>query len=406
MIRARSIGFTVLVAGILLSFIIYAALGLSGVVEIKKKSTLEGRSYEAVPTLSVKEVASGNAQTAFEGFVSDHFPQRDAIMLANAGLQRSLIEIANIPFSFAGYPTFFGSQYAYLPGGGPAVFEQPSRVKDASEQKLAKAAKTYASLIERHGDVTWAFCMPDRSSITQASPLHDLIADPADYDFYKSALLDKLPGDCVVDASFSDTETFYSEYFHTDHHWQIEGTLKAYAGIMEKFGKTPLDFGEPKVVFAGPFWGSNARSGLCADKCADVIRDVDCPADGLKLTVDGADKKLTYLCEGFRESPGSFKLSDPFAAAYAQWFHSAKDALIRLDNENVPSGSLLIVGDSYSNNMERLFAQSFHTVWHVDPRYDTIDVDDFIDENDVDCVLILLNESFIATDTVLDNLSK
>ena len=61
------------------------------------------------------------------------------------------------------------------------------------------------------------------------------------------------------------------------------------------------------------------------------------------------------------------------------------------------AGSILVIGDSYSNVMTRLLARSFKHVYDVDPRQYEGNLTEYIREKDVDyAVMILCNESLDA----------
>lgn len=402
--KVRSIAFAFATSAFLAGVIAYLALGAVGVLNVAEKSVLEGRAYEEVPDVTPMAVLKSDFQDALEAYLGDHVPNRDTVLLTNAKLDLTLISCANAPFGFAGYSTFYGSDHVYLPQY-EAVVEKPSTQSEKSDEKLKKATKTYRSFIERHESINWAFCMPDRSNTTLASPLHDLVSKPADYGYYRKGITDNLQDLCtVVDASYDDAESFFASYFHTDHHWQIEGALRAYGGIMEALGKTPLEFGAAETVFGGPFWGANARSGLCTEGRGDTVRDVTISQPNLRVWLGSEEKSRAFIDEGLGDDPDSFTLSDTFGSAYAQWFHHAEKEVITIENDSVESGTLLIVGDSFANDLDRVFAQSYHTVYHIDPRYDTVDIDEFIETHDIDDGLILLNQSFITSKDVMDSL--
>lgn len=91
--------------------------GLMGahLIPQRHRSNLEGRVYERRPQVSVAALADGSFQDSFERYVADGVPWRDVVVLANAAVQRSGISLASGLFGYPAYPTFFGSDYVYVP---------------------------------------------------------------------------------------------------------------------------------------------------------------------------------------------------------------------------------------------------------------------------------------------------
>jgi hypothetical protein len=68
---------------------------------------------------------------------------------------------------------------------------------------------------------------------------------------------------------------------------------------------------------------------------------------------------------------------------YASYFHN-DFAVIEITNEQAPSEeTLLIIGDSFTNSFERLFAEHYHTVYVIDPRYSE-SLDSFLVDHQID----------------------
>jgi hypothetical protein len=308
-------------------------------------------------------------------------------------LQHLGIASANTFFGYATYPTLFGSEYLEYPAYG-SIVEYPSSQRDVTPELLNRSLDAVNTAVSRHEDVNWRFALVDRSRNSATNPAHDLIAQHADYKYYRSGFLDKLPAGCpYVDLSYEDVDSYFANYFHTDHHWQISGALDGYAKIMTSFGKTPLDGMVAAQAMDDPFYGSEARSGLTTE-FSDTLMDIDRPAVQLSVTVDGKKKPMSWLNEGYSQDSADFHLEDTFANAYATWFHG--DAgYIHIRNE-AGEGSLLIVGDSFTNNIDYLFAYTYRDVHILDPRHYTGNIEGFLKKHPVDDALLLMGSNTLV----------
>ena len=364
------------------------------------KSVLEGRTYTAFPELKASSISNGSVQDALESYVADKVPMRDSVLLGNAAIQRTLIRIANAPVGYDVYPTFYGSDSLCF-DPYQAVIEMPLKKSSASAEHIEKMAKRFSSFMKRHEDKRFAFYFVERVSTSQASPAYDLVSDVADYAYYKTHLIDKLPASCFTfDGSYDDTEEFFKDHFTTDHHWQVEGAFNAYEQIIRAFGKEPIKAQGFETVFPQGFYGAMAREGLCIEGDGSYVDDVVYERSPITVTVGGKEEEPSFLDEGYGEDPRAFKLSDTFGSAYAQWFHHPTDPIV-ITNKAIDKGALLIVGDSSTDNCERFYAENYRTVYKIDTRYFDSTLDEFLDEHDIDDVLFTYNETqYDAKDVV------
>ncbi|MBR0404364.1 MAG: hypothetical protein IJI68_04045 [Eggerthellaceae bacterium] len=279
---------------------------VGGLSDDSARSYLEGRTYQTFPELAVGTLADGSFQSKFEQYIADLIPMRDDVMLLNAGLQRTTIALADAPFGFSAYPTFFGSDYLCCPADS-AVVETPSTQRALSAAALEKAAGLFAAAIGRHDNVRWQFALVDRSRSSHANPAHDLVAQPADYQFCVREFLDKLPESCgKPDLSVADADEYFQLFYRTDHHWKIGGALVAYGAILEGFGFEPDADYQISSQFEGPFYGANDRGGLSAE-FSDSVDDVSIVPSIQKVMTNGKERELSWLNERFGDGYAGYK---------------------------------------------------------------------------------------------------
>ncbi|MBR0404365.1 MAG: hypothetical protein IJI68_04050 [Eggerthellaceae bacterium] len=81
---------------------------------------------------------------------------------------------------------------------------------------------------------------------------------------------------------------------------------------------------------------------------------------------------------------------------YASYFHGDEGLLeIQADSGK---GSLLIVGDSYTNCIDYLFANQYRHVYVIDPRYYTETIDSFMQDHEVDDAVMIMGSNTVVSD--------
>ena len=382
----RNVVFTLCTALVLLSCIVNAGIFADGGQDVRK-SYLEGREYQLRPDFSIERFASRAYQDEFEQYAADAVPMRDLVLLENAWLQRQTIIVANAVFGFDVYPTFFGSEYLACPTY-ETIAEYPSSQRTVTDDVLGKPLRAVWNMVGSHPGIQWRFALVERSRNALSNPAHDLVSMHADYNYYRTKFLEKLPTACpYVDISVGDKKHYLQGYFHTDHHTQISGAIDAYKKICTTFGRKPLADLEIARIYDGPFYGSEARNGLIVDYF-DTLEDVVKSPVEFIVEVDGRQEPLSWLNRGYGQGGDPYAPTERFANAYAEWFH--KDAgEIHISNSK-GKGSLLIVGDSFTNNMDYLFAYSYRDVYILDPRHYEGILEDFLKRHEVDDALFLM----------------
>ena len=382
----RAILFVGCASAVFLSSILnYATLPDPGTIE--RQSYLEGRIYQNLPEFKADAFFTHEYQDAFEQFAADSIPYRDSVMLGNAQLQRFGIESSNLFYGFDAYPTFFGSTYLACPEAR-AIVEYPTSQANVTPKRLGAKRAAVAAAVKAHPDIKWRFALVDRSRNSMTNPAHDLVSKHADYGYYRDGFLEKLPAECpYIDLSINEADQYFDNYFHTDHHAQIQGAITAYQKICASFGREPVEDLRIERVYDGPFYGSEARSGLIVSY-SDVLDDVVKPPEKLKVIMNGKELSMPYLNIGFSEESAEYTPTERFANAYAEWFHSDVGE-IHIINER-GDGSLLIIGDSFTNNIDYLFGYSYHDVYVLDPRHYKGTLQSFLEKNQVEDALFLL----------------
>ena len=400
----------VVFCGIVLVFLMVTlgnlcAMWLIDDYNLPTRSTLEGRNYQKEPDFSLDKIAAGKTQTQLEKYVSDRVPLRNDVLRIHAAVERTIIAAANVPFGYPAYSTFYGSNYVYLPDYA-SVLQRPALHSEEFDAQLSAAEAAWNALISSRPDINWVFYFADRANISTGSPVYGLVRNTITYQDYQRGVLDSLKGVCdVVDGAVTDTGEFYRLRFKTDHHWTIQAATEAYQAIAPLFGKTPITVEGYDLAFAGPFYGSFARSGCCFPEGVwDSIDDVVYQPSNLSVRINGEDKEPSDIDKHLFGD--AYEPEDMYDNIYAKLFHGDPKVIVITNDDNKKGGNLAIIGDSFSNNCEKLYAELYHKVYVLDPR----DFDEdhtiaaYLENHGIDDVLVLCSSTVIASEDVVKSL--
>lgn len=179
----------------------------------------------------------------------------------------------------------------------------------------------------------------------------------------------------------------YKNYFYkTDHHWNINGALVGYYDILDMFNI--IDNNNYNVVVKDnrKFYGSMAKTAL-NDIVYDYICDIDYHLD-YNVVVNGGVPEDIFKPRNIRLDR-SYKYYD----YYVSYFNGQYGKVV-YDYNNSSKENLLIIGDSYTWQIDYLIAQNFNKTHVINLRYDefknsNFDMTSYISENNISKVLFL-----------------
>ena len=369
-----------------------------------KTSYLEGKALQPLPSLSIGKFADGTFQDEAEDYLSGCWPARDEAMLSNAALQRMTIEFAATPFGYDVYPTFYGSEVAYDRQHALLCNILKPATNDAITQ-YEQAAEQYNDFIKRHKDIPVVLYWVDELSSSSNNPTLSLILNPVDSRFLTQHFLDRLDDSAIViDGTLDSTESWTEEYFRTDHHWNNPIAYDAYCKALDSLApkSEPCEFDE--IVWEGiPFYGSLARTGLYLPAEPDILvdhwidlGDTTVTINGEEQDADSVDHRTAYDNQLYNR--------EPLTNRYSEYYHNDYE-LIAFKNANAQSEeSLLIVGPSYTNNMERFFSKNFRNVYCFDPRKSDSTLEEIMYAHQADRILFLIGSSEATNASFLGSL--
>lgn len=328
-------------------------------------------------------------QDAVEGYVANAFPARDGLLMANAALQRVPISVAADAFNIDVIPMKFGSSYVYL--------TQEDRMSELPNKRYsysyAKTASGMKGNLEGEDAPHFYIYVPQRPRMNIFESSDALVSDAESvsdiaYEFEKASN-GKIT---VIDSTIDSYSEANASYYLTDHHWNMHGAYHAYRTIADSMG-----FGDDAyiagdyVTFDTPlFRGSYDRNGLTVCP-VDHISDYEFALPSMKIKIEGKDASYGDL-DSFDEYATHPVDQDEniFMNYYAEYFHSDFYKMRITNSDSISSKKLLIIGDSYSNCIERLFLAGYKQVTVVDPRHVKESLSETLSKDDYDDVLIMM----------------
>lgn len=366
----------------------------------REKSALEGRAYTELPEFTLASFQEGTYQSEMESFLSDNIPDRENALLFNADLQRGVIQLAALPLGYQIYPTFFGSDVAYNQQNG-TLNDIPSTRSKKRIRKLETFAKRLEDLAANFPQERFLVMSPPRSNYLEDSPLAALVPNAMGQDEVKEALTGQLDKATYVDfpSSHQNREAWF---YKTDHHWNMDGAYEGYKILAEALGHGDSLVVKGEKNYESPaFYGSYTRDGLF-DDFSDTVFDYNFDLPLYEVKIDGEKQDMESLVHSQDE-----RTDVKFASRYSGRFHGEFKE-IEITNPELTDGSkLLIVGDSFTNCIERLLATHYETTVVFDPRdtagNDGETVAEMIERHGgFDDVVFIFNSTALTRSDVLD----
>lgn len=366
---------------------------------------LENRLAAAPKKPSPSSILNGSFQSSLEESLRDALPLRSESALANAFVQRRCIAASAFLLHEGIYPTYYGSTYAYDTSSDSIIPFPPIMTSDL-RSSLESGANALNSIASRHPQIDVYCSTPPHLAYLPSNPLRPLISKVQD----NTTAAEVISGQLEDDVSFVDLDPLIMDEtkgsFRTEHHWSTEEAHKAYSGILAVMQPSAVPVTPHQIVqYEAPFYGSYARLGLCTpaepDKISDLLydeSDISVCLDGRKGSLEDLRHRALYENKGWS--------TDAFTLRYEEYFHW-NIGIIELTNlDTLSEKTLLLVGDSYTNSIERLFAENYKTVYCIDPRYYKESLESFLADRKVDDLLFLLCPPTLSLENVQRQISS
>lgn len=203
----------------------------------------------------------------------------------------------------------------------------------------------------------------------------------------------------ISSLEFKNYDDYANYFYKTDHHWNHKGSYEAYKDIISLMRPNDkLLIPVEEVVFDDIiFYGSMARISQIFDyKETFKVYKFYFPTMDILNNRSGYTygREMYYLNEIYD--------TDKLANHYGLYYGG--DSAEVIFDTNKGKYNVLILGSSYTNAIDKLIASHFKKTYDVDLRHyqntfgEKFNIKKYIDENDIDKVIILADYGFLIDD--------
>ncbi len=331
----------------------------------KQFSQKENRPLSQAPIFSVERLLNGKYFEDLSLFAKDQFPFRDTLVST-----RSICELSLFKTQVNGVLVTDDKALIALP-------------KNESTEQISKNADRLLSLSKNRAVIY----TPPRSIDVFSTFL------PQPYDYEKETkIFSALPEHSRIFLENYLSDSDYSDYYKTDHHWTTDGAFRAYNHICESFGVKAFDENHfSKQAATHSFRGTSfSRSGLPEFMIAAENILLYRYSDDDKVSITNHETGET--AKGFYDH-SALETSDKYRIFLGgNYTHLS----IKL-NSTSEKPKLLLLKDSFANSLIPFLALHYD-IEAIDPRYCTQSfLREHLQNEDYDKVLVLLSFDTLAS---------
>ncbi len=343
----------------------------------------ENRYANKLPTFSPSAFVSGAYQDGFEDALNDQIPLAQHIkkgynLLTSEYLKRLLIPILktvpNKYIAFKGLAIYGGEHLVVWPKH--ISFTHDNLILTAESHNAlfssVPGVDFYVYYIQRDADLN--FITGEKTGA---------------FEFLSSML--ELPKERIGLFSVDSFEQYCDYFYRTDHHWNYQGSYKAYTELTDL-----LNCGEPlqptgEYLISSVFSGAR-NSSIGSNLFTEEFYAYDFDFPKMTVTINGAkadDYGIEYKLP---------ELSDD-TVRYGSYYGWDNGETV-FDTSRPELESILVIGESYDNAILKLLASHFDRTYSIDlrnyasQRYKKFDIESYIAEHGIDKVLLIGNIDF------------
>ena len=335
----------------------------------KTYSENEKRILAEFPPFTWESIASGEFQDGLETYVSDHISGRDFFVGLSAYFDKLMGKNAlkDIYFAKDGY-----------------LINAPKTDADTSFRKNMNNISAFTA---KSGIPSTLMIVPSAGYI-----MKDKL--PLNHKSYRDDELFKTASDLTQNIRFFDTRVIIYDsykagddvYYHTDHHLTSLGSYTLYGEYCNLMGIDYPDRDDYTVETVSGFYGTTySGSGYFMEK-----------SDALEIWDLGLDVKVTFE-DGKTADTMFFKDHLKNMDMYPVYL-DGNHSYVRIENPKAKGGNLLIIRDSYAQNMAPFLAYNYKNIHMLDMRYYRGSMKEFLEDKDIDEILYLYGIDTLITD--------
>ena len=360
-----------------LGFIVLFAL-LFLLVPDRDFSEQENRYLSKAPKFSFDALFEGKFTTKFEDYLTDQFVGRDNWIDLKARSEIGLGKQSN--------------NGVYLCAEDTLI----QRLDRPDQGKIDANLQALSSLSENTGKPVYFALIPGAAEIWRDKlPKNAPSAD-------QKALIDNAYAAAASAAPvdvFSALEAHKDEYiyYRTDHHWTTLGAYYGYTALAEAMGfdPQPLDSFKRETVaedFYGTVYSKSGMHWIGPDSINIYTQDMDVHV--LNYSTGTPQEGSIYVFSHLEEK-------DKYSM-----FMGGNTPLLTIETGNADAPSLLILRDSYMDSQIPFLLNHFSSIHVLDLRYYKDSVSTYVQENEIDQILVSYSVSNFSSDTSITQLSS
>ena len=371
----------------LIMFFCLLAYGMLALIRTPKEiSYTENRNLNKFQQFTAKGFIDGTYQTGLENAFTDQFIGGGRIKnLMNKNLSFSRYMV-NIPALCEDAYISVGNNY-YLWDCKEQLLNYTFKDSEEVQNRFEKLGKKYSELNKKYNMNYYYITSPKN---------YNLKENKLEVDIFK-VLEEYWTGEYNFDyLKVENTEELLSYYYKNDHHWNYIGSYEGYKEIMTLLNqkneiKTPLK----KVTFDFDFFGSASRVTSIYDY-NELFEVYKFDYEKHKVYINGVESSYGKEEEYFNGEYNIAKETNHYGEFYGGDFGEVKYDFEQPKKENV-----LIIGNSFTNAVNKLIASGFNKTYIVDLRHyegamgEKFNIDKYIEKNDIDKVLIIMDYSYM-----------
>ncbi len=352
---------------IIISLIVISFSILFLILPKEKFSSLENRTLTLKPTFKVEDVISGKYMNNIENYISDHFPFKSIFLYLKTSFFKAIgFEEEN--------DVYFGKD-SYL-------IENYSEID--YKEDLVETLKTFKN--NTNANIKFMIIPTKIMVYKDKLPKYSRFVDQAkeiEY-IYKHADIDSIN----LLTEFQKEKGNHQLFYKTDHHWTSIGAYFGYKVYRESNNLGYLDLKKLKLKevtdsFLGSTYSKVTNYNQETDSISifKFINDLEVEYNDLNLKT-----KSLYNFDYLNKKD-----------KYSLFLNNNHD-LIKITNNDIKNGKLLVIKDSFANSMVPLLINHYHEIDVIDPRYYKRSISKYISDNKIKDVLIIYNYGTLATD--------
>ena len=354
---------------VLFSLFIGGILVGSFLLPDKEFSELENRYLAKPPKLSVENLETGKFMEDAEDYVNDHIIGRDFWVALKAWSERLSGKQENNGVYFGKEDTLLNR----LDEPDPDVLQEYAGYVNALVDNVD--VPVYFGIIPSSSEI-WSDRLPAGAPTADEKAIIDNL-----YDTVQTYTIDL----------YSALEAHKDEeiYYRTDHHWTSLGAYYGYTALMEAMGMEPIPLDESaKVTVSDSFYGTIFSTSGVRWVAPDHI-DRYISGDGLKVTsyFDSTPTEGSLYVDSYLDK------KDKYSS-----FLGGNQPLCVIQTQHTDAPKVLVIRDSYTDSLAPFLTQNFSEIHLFDPRMNLNSVKAYVEENQIDQVVVLYSISnFVST---------